>query len=187
MAGLVRNLVDTILTGVKSVATKIMAQHLRRDDIRILIENLIDSGRCHSVRLTAHKEIRALRVADLKILADCVYRFIIQVYGTVFIAFAHDVDLFGNQVNMFQFEIDTLRPTYACIGVQGHNREVTFAAAFEESLAECLYIFLLNSTGIGILSLHLHKIVLQDSHFGLASGADQKLIVCPQGREVIVD
>ena len=56
-----------------------MAQHLRRDDIRILIENLIDSGRCHSVRLTAHKEIRALRVADLKILADCVYRFIIQV------------------------------------------------------------------------------------------------------------
>ena len=65
MAGLVRNLVDTILTGVKSVATKIMAQHLRRDDIRLLIEDLVDPGRCHSVRLTAHKEIRALRVADL--------------------------------------------------------------------------------------------------------------------------
>ena len=98
MAGLVRNLVDTILTGVKSVATKIMAQHLRRDDIRILIENLIDSGRCHSVRLTAHKEIRALRVADLKILADCVYRFIIQVYGTVFIAFAHDSFFFDRSI-----------------------------------------------------------------------------------------
>ena len=38
MAGLVRNLVDTILTGVKSVATEIVAQHLRRDNIRILIE-----------------------------------------------------------------------------------------------------------------------------------------------------
>ena len=153
----------------------------------ILIEDLIDSGRCHSVRLTAHKEIGALRATDLKILADGVYRFIIQVYGTVLIAFANDIDLFGNQVHVLQFEINTLRPTYAGVGVQGHDREVTFAAAFEESLAECLYIFLLNSTGIGILNLHLHKIILQDGHLGLASGADQKLIVCPQGKEVIVD
>ena len=131
---------DTILAGVKSVATEIMAQHLWRDDIRILIEDLIDSGRCHSVRLTAHKEIGALRVANLKVFANCVYRFVIQVYGTVLIAFANDVDLFGNQVHVLQFEINTLRPTYAGVGVQGHDREVTFAATFEEPLAECLYI-----------------------------------------------
>ena len=187
MAGLICNLVNTVLTGIESVATEIMAQHLRRDNIRILIEYLVDPGRCHSVRLTAHKEIRALRVANLKVFANCVYRFVIQVYGTVLIAFANDVDLFGNQVHVLQFEINTLRPTYAGVGVQGHDREVTFAATFEEPLAECLYILLLDRTRIGILNLHLHKIILQDCHFDLASGADQELVVCPQGREVVVN
>ena len=57
MTSLVCNFVDLIIPSVESVATEVMAQRLRRDDIRIPVEDLIDARCCHFLRLTANKQI----------------------------------------------------------------------------------------------------------------------------------
>ena len=60
VTGFVGNLVTAILFRIKSLITEIVPQQLRCDDIRLLVEYLVDFRRCHSIILTAHKEIQTL-------------------------------------------------------------------------------------------------------------------------------
>ena len=70
--------------------------------------------------------------------------------------------------------------------IESHNGEVSLITTLKQTLPECFYILLLDSTGIGILGLNFHKIILYDRQFCLTTGEDQELIKTSQGRQMVI-
>ena len=84
MPGLVRHLMDGVAV-LQSVGTEKMAQRFWGYHIRVLIENLVDSGCRQLFALPADEEKGAVGVAFLQILPQGMNNFVIDVDQPLFV------------------------------------------------------------------------------------------------------
>lgn len=164
-----------------------MAQRFWGYHIRVLIENLVDSGWGQFFALPADEEIGAVRLALLEVLPQSVNNFVVDVDQPLFVALADDTDLPGRQVNLLYSESSALAAPDTGIGKEGHNGVVPLAAALQEPLAKSLHIFLRNGTGTGVLQLDFHEVVLQHNGFCLSANLYEPVVAAAQGGQMAIN